>query len=850
MRIPERAAVPRRVRALGLAAVYAAVALLATAFFFFLHDLGNRLPRELAQQRFRAEFEAGRPDEGQARGYKTDFEYCEMSETVLAGARGGWRSPRAEEGRAFFNSVVLSTFATVPGKDYCHELRAAVNGAEVGDEIPPGYIRSRYWWGSKALYAIALRYLSVREIRELTLTATRAAYLLLAVVLVAFAPRTLPATAPLLVLGAFSSGLEYWADVANGTPYLWTVSSAAVLAGLLRGRRPSGVFSGAVPLWCFAAGTVSSYLWLGDGHTFLAATWIGLLVWFGGGAPGAAERTRRAVSCIALYAAGFVACHGLGQIVKAVVWDYERMWGHWYRGVGKVVNASVADVSTEGHLSTYLESFYAMAWPGWLPAGVFPTTAAASSLAVAAGFVVFRRRGGAREPLRGIPWIVVLLAVNSLSFLIGEHYPYRTARFVFVPLALCCSCLILCVRATDWKLSSAVLGTVLVVSGSVSWYFDSFDARAAGRLIASVEDVRPFVSAGFDVHLDGDRLVYVKEDCGDEDVVAAFFLHLYPVDEADLPEHRRRHGFDNLDFAFEKYGFRGGGRCAAARDLPEYRIASIHTGQYVFGQDPEWSGRVRPTDSRTIDDLFASVEDARPVISSGFDAYLDGDRLVYVKEDCGDEDVVAAFFLHLYPVDEADLPEHRRRHGFDNLDFAFEKYGFRGGGRCAAARFLPDYGIAGIHTGQYMPGRDPEWSGRVSSSVFRSAAADSRAIDELIASVEDARPVVRGGFDVYLDGDRLVYVKDDCGDGDVDARFFLHVYPVDEADLPDSREPHGFDNLDFAFERYGLRAGGRCAAARVLPEYEVASVHTGQFVPGRDPDWDERVYLDQPDVDR
>ncbi len=713
MRIPKPAAVLRRVRAFGPAPAYAAVALLATAFFFFLHYVGNSIPYELAQQRFRAEFEAGRPDEGQARGYKDDYEYCQISETVMAGAK--WARGR----RAVDDAVVLRTFGRMPGGRmpgvdgrYCHELAAAANGAEPVDLV----LKPRYWWGSKALYAIALRYLSVHEIRELTLAATRAAYLLLAVVLVAFAPRTLPATAPLLVLGAFSSGLEYWADVANGTPYLWTVASAAVLAGLLRVRRSSGVFSGAVPVWCFAAGTVSSYLWLGDGHTFLAATWIGLLVWFGGGAPGAAERTRRAVSCIALYAAGFVACHGLGQIVKAVVWDYERMWGHWYRGVGKVVNASVADVSTEGHLSTYLESFYAMAWPGWLPAGVFPTTAAASSLAVAAGFVVFRRRGGlggTRDPLRGVPWIVGLLAVNSLSFLIGEHYPYRTARFVFVPLALCCSCLILCVRATDWKLSSAVLGTVLVVSGSVSWYFDSFDARAAGRLIASVEDVRPFVSAGFDVRLDGDRLVYVKEDCRAEDVVAAFFLHLYPVDEADLPEHRRRHGFDNLDFAFEKYGVRGGGRCAAARDLPEYRIASIHTGQYVFGQDPEWSGRVRPTDSRTIDDLFASVEDARPVISSGFDAYLDGNRLVYVKEDCGDEDVAAWFFLHLYPVDEADLPDSRKPHGFDNLDFAFERYGFRAGGRCAAVRVLPEYEVASVHTGQFVPGRDPDWDERV-----------------------------------------------------------------------------------------------------------------------------------------
>ena len=251
------------------------------------------------------------------------------------------------------------------------------------------------------------------------------------------------------------------------------------------------------------------------------------------------------------------------------------------------------------------------------------------------------------------------------------------------------------------------------------------------------------------------------------------------------------------------------------------------------------------SDSRAIDGLLASVEDAQPVVVGGFDVHLDGDRLVYVKEECGDEDVDAWFFLHLYPVDEADLPDPRQPHGFDNLDFTFERYGFRGGGRCAAVRGLPEYEIASVHTGQFTPGRNPAWSGRVSLSDLRSAgaAADSQTVDELFASVEDARPVVAGVFDVHLDGNRLVYVKEECGDEDVDALFFLHLYPVDEADLPDPRKPHGFDNLDFAFEAYGRRAGGRCAAVRGLPEYEVASVHTGQFTPGQDPEWGERVGL-------
>ena len=714
MRIPKPAAALRKVQALGPVPTYAAIALLATVFFFFLHHLGNRIPYELAQQRFRAEIEADRPDAGQARGYKTNYEYCRMSEAVLAGAE------RAREGRAVHDAVMLKTLRSMPaaGDDYCYELDAALNGAEVRR----GVLTARYWWGSKAFYAIALRYLSVREFREFTLAATRIAYLALAVSLVLLVPRTLPAAAPLLVFGAFSSGVEYWADVANGLPYLWAVLSAAVLVWLMRGRPAPRAFPGTVPIHCFAAGTVSSYLWLGDGHTFLAATWIGLLVWFGCDTLNAAERTRRAASCMALYAGGFLAGYAPGLAVKAMVGGVEEAWRIFWGEARTTVDISIADLSAglAAHLAAYLGSFYAMAWPGWLPAGVVPTSAAASALAAAVGFAVFRARRGRREQLRGVLWIVGLMAVNVLSFLLANDIPYRAARFVFVPLALCWSCLALSVRAMDWRLSSAMLGAVLVGSGAASWYFVRADWRAIDELTAGVGAARPVIVSGFDVHLDGDRLVYVKEECGAEDVDAWFFLHLYPVDEADLPDRRRRHGFDNLDFVFERYGRRGRGRCVAVRALPDYGIASIHTGQYMPGRDPEWSGmasmsvsRSGAADSGAVGDLIASVEGARPIVVSGFDVYLEENRLVYVKEECGAEDVDAWFFLHLYPVDEADLPDRRRRHGFDNLDFVFGKDGLRGGGRCAVARSLPGYEIASIHTGQYRPGQDPEWDERV-----------------------------------------------------------------------------------------------------------------------------------------
>ena len=810
---------------------YAAVSLLGTASFFFLHYLGNQLlPYDLAQQRFKAEFEAGRPDEGVARGYKTNYEYCELSETVVAGAK--W----AGEGNVFHQSLALRTFEDMPGADdRCYELDLAVNVAPNGAEVPESWLRPRYWWGSKALYAIALRYLSVHEIRELTRISTRIAYLLLAVSLLLLAPKTLLLAAPLLVFGAFSSGIEYWADVANGLPYLWAVLSAAILVWLMRGGPSPGTLSGTAPVFCFAAGMVSSWLWLGDGHAFLAITWIGLLVWFGYDTPSAAERTRRAVSCMALHVVGFLACYGLGLIVKAVFWGYEGVWSNFWVAVLSILDRSVDGVSTEltARLGGLIDSFYVMAWPSWLPAGgVVPTSVAASSLVVSVGFAIFQARRGRPDSLHGIVWIIGLMSVNSPQFLITEDIWYRTARFVFVPLALCLSCLVLSVRTMDRRLSSAMLGVVLVVSGSVSWYFIRADTRAVDALVAGAEDIRPVIGSTFDVYLDGNRLVYVKDECSDEDVDAWFILHLHPADEEDLPERRKRHGFDNLDFNFERYGRRTGGRCAAVRALPEYEVRSIHTGQYMPGKDPEWSVDFSVPISwsfaaaTAIDKLIESVEDTRPVIESTFDVYLDGNRLVYVKGECSDEDVDAWFILHLRPADEEDLPERRKPHGFDNLDFPFERYGRRAGGRCAAVRVLPEYEVRSIRTGQYAPGKDPEWSVDFSVPISWSFATVT-AIDKLIESIEDTRPVIESTFDVYLDGNRLVYVKDECSDEDVAARFILHLRPADEEDLPERRKPHGFDNLDFNFERYGRRAGGRCAAVRALPEYEVGSIRTG-----------------------
>ncbi len=90
---------------------------------------------------------------------------------------------------------------------------------------------------------------------------------------------------------------------------------------------------------------------------------------------------------------------------------------------------------------------------------------------------------------------------------------------------------------------------------------------------------------------------------------------------------------------------------------------------------------------------------------------------------------------------------------------------------------------------------------------------------------------VEGGFDVSWRGNELIYIKQGCSEQDARTRFFLHVWPQDETDLPAEREPHGMDNLDFWFRKYGVMIDGACVALRPLPDYEIARIRTGQYAP-------------------
>ena len=221
---------------------------------------------------------------------------------------------------------------------------------------------------------------------------------------------------------------------------------------------------------------------------------------------------------------------------------------------------------------------------------------------------------------------------------------------------------------------------------------------------------------------------------------------------------------------------------------------------------------------------------------SDFSVYWDGGRVIYLREPCGPQDIDERFLLHIFPADAGDLPAEWMGRGFVNADFDFAEYGALFEGKCVGIAPLPDYGIERIRAGQYVLGGSVVWRVDVGAD---SASRVSGYLDAYRAAVagEYGDAAVESEFAVYRAGNGLVYVKEPCARGDLDAKFFLHIIPADPADLPDARVDSGFDNLDFLAADGGEYLGGKCVAVARLPDYGIGRIRTGQFVSGEGEVW-------------
>ncbi len=141
------------------------------------------------------------------------------------------------------------------------------------------------------------------------------------------------------------------------------------------------------------------------------------------------------------------------------------------------------------------------------------------------------------------------------------------------------------------------------------------------------------------------------------------------------------------------------------RGMPSEPV--LHTGS-VYGSDiftivaPMLSwGKLRPDadDFRAARDAVAAAGDPAARYDH-WDIYHADSALYYIGRECAISPDESRFFLHITPVDPADLPAHRRKHGFDNRNFDFRWRGGYFDGGCITQQPLPDYPIAAIETGR------------------------------------------------------------------------------------------------------------------------------------------------------
>ncbi len=129
--------------------------------------------------------------------------------------------------------------------------------------------------------------------------------------------------------------------------------------------------------------------------------------------------------------------------------------------------------------------------------------------------------------------------------------------------------------------------------GKAMWQVDiNLAARVAIQAvyerIAAGDYGSPIAQSRFALYLRDNTLAYIKEPCAAGDTDARFFLHIVPANPADLPMGRRERGFENLDFQFSEHGAYAGDKCVVTRELPDYPIERIRTGQFVSGAGRVW----------------------------------------------------------------------------------------------------------------------------------------------------------------------------------------------------------------------------------------------------------------------
>ena len=262
----------------------------------------------------------------------------------------------------------------------------------------------------------------------------------------------------------------------------------------------------------------------------------------------------------------------------------------------------------------------------------------------------------------------------------------------------------------------------------------------------------------------------------------------------------------------------------------------------LFTPDNRFIFLYGPTDlTELLQAELRSLKSREPAARGAFDVYLDGKVLRYLKAPCGASDRERLFFLHIHPANAGGAGGFR--------DEAFDFFKFDYGGKtvddaCIAIKYLPGYPIAAVATGQWDPGIERFWDVFIAPPLDDEARAFYESAYQAITS--SGAPAARSGFDLYLDRSQntLSYLKAPFDEEDTRGRFFLSVHPANAADLPADRREIGHESLNFTFAPpAGAIFANKCMAIRLLPDYEIARIETGQWIPGGDELWGAEIVV-------
>ena len=493
--------------------------------------------------------------------------------------------------------------------------------------------------------------------------------------------------------------------------------------------------------------------------------------------------------------------------LAAVLTYYASLPVLWTDPIGRFADL----IETLGSHPTALYNLFLGEWlyspegPPWnyVPVWAGITTPPATLLLALAGAVALAWRGARRplDVLRNTPsrfgFLLIALPVATVAAVVAlennVHTTWQYFFFLYAPLVL------LAVAGLHWLAGAAggrwmragayaLTGTAIAVTvvsmarihQQENNYFNALVDRTAPERLLSRH------------HMDWKIQVPVGDIARDHPAGRVFVRN---VPAWLLGADDRERFIDTLDFRSGERNFyqpRDYQACPAPVPAGSY-VVRLYGAVLSCVVDPvAWFGELRRRALAT-----------EPLDRSRFAVHRVGDLMVYVRDGCEVSDLETRAFIHARPVDRGAA-----RYGWHRHYFALERYGARIDGNCVAVVHLPNYPIASISTDQHTA----DWAGAVRRAVA------------------DVEPAARARFAVWLEGQTLTYVREECTEEDAAARFFLHVYPEDVGDLAAWRKEDGFDNLDFDFRQSGaFTEDGGCALVARLPDYPIASIRTGQF---------------------